>query len=73
MMWRSGLCKRWAVDRQQLIIVLVAAVMVGSFILLVLWPKQRELSALGAVLDHERGLVDQKVSASREGVYSSVT
>lgn len=63
--------KRWAVDRQQLLILLVGAVMVGSFFLFVLWPKQCELTALGAAVAQERGLVNQKVVTSREGVYVS--
>ena len=67
----AGQHKRWAVDRQQLLILLVGAVMVGSFCLFVLWPKQCELTALGVALEQERGLVNQKVVTSREGVYVS--
>ncbi|HUU09169.1 MAG TPA: hypothetical protein VM431_01365 [Phycisphaerae bacterium] len=63
--------QRWAVDRQQLLILLVAAVMLTSFGLLVLWPKQRELTALGHAVDHERDVVSQKVLASHEGMYVS--
>jgi len=69
--WRASQRKCWAVDRQQLLILLVGAVMVGSFFLFVLWPKQRELSALGEEVEQERGRVNQKVLASREGVYVS--
>ena len=43
---RSTNRKRWAVDRQQLLILIVGAVMVSSFVLLVFWPQQRQLSAL---------------------------
>jgi len=64
--------KRLAVDRQQLLILLVAAVMSGSFFLLVLWPKQKELSALMAAVERERPFVKQKVRTSREGVYVTV-
>ena len=67
----TGQRKRWAVDRQQLLVLLVGAVMVGSFFLFVLWPKQCELSALGEAVAQERGLVNQKVVTSREGVYVS--
>jgi len=63
--------KHWAVDRQQLLILLIAAVMLGSFVLLVLWPKQCELSALGSAVTRERDLVSEKVRASREGLYVS--
>lgn len=62
---------RWAMDRQQLVIVLAAAVMVASYLLLVLWPKQRELSILGAAVEQQRGLLGQKVLASSEGMYVS--
>jgi len=68
---RSSSRKRLAVDRQQFLILLVAAVMMTSFVLLVCWPQKRELTALGQVLEHERGLVSQKVLASNEGVYVS--
>jgi len=61
--------RRLAVDRQQLLILLAAAVMTGSFFLFVLWPKQKELSALDSAVTRERGLVKQKVRTSREGVY----
>jgi Tfp pilus assembly protein PilO len=59
------------VDRHQVVILVVGAVMVGSFVLLVLWPRQRELSALGEAVAQERSEVNQKVMASREGVYVS--
>lgn len=68
---RMVMRKRWAVDRQQLLILLAAAVMLASFLLLVLWPKQQELSELGTAVTRERELVSQKVRASREGVYVS--
>lgn len=63
--------KRWAVDRQQLLILLVAAVMLGSFVLLVLWPRQEELSVLGSEVKRQRELVSRKVRVSQEGVYVS--
>jgi len=68
---RTSTRKRWAVDRQQFLILLVAAVMMTSFVLLVCWPQQRELTALGQALEHERDVVSQKVLASNEGVYVS--
>ena len=64
--------RRLAVDRQQLLILLVAAVMAGSFFLLVLWPKQKELSALGAAVERERATIREQVRTSREGVYVGV-
>ncbi len=69
---RPSARKRLAIDRQQLLILLVAAVMSGSFFLLVLWPKQKELSALASAVERERILVKQKVRTSREGVYVTV-
>lgn len=68
---RATLNKRLAVDRQQLLILLIAAVMAGSFFLLVLWPKQRELASLGSEVSRQRDLVHQKVVTSQEGVYVS--
>ncbi|MBE3123308.1 MAG: hypothetical protein IMZ65_00720 [Planctomycetes bacterium] len=68
---RTDIRRRWVVDRQQLLILVVAAVMVGSFLLLVLWPKRRELSALGDAVELERGVVGQKLLASQKGVYVS--
>ena len=70
--YRPSARKRLAVDRQQLLILLVAAVMSGSFFLLVLWPKQKELSVLESAVERERALVKQKVRTSREGVYVTV-
>jgi Tfp pilus assembly protein PilO len=64
--------KRFAVDRQQLVILLVAAVMAGSFFVFVLWPRQEELSALGSAVLQERNRVKQKVMTSHEGVYLTV-
>jgi hypothetical protein len=69
--FRAGQCQRWAVDRQQLLILLVGAVMLASFVLFVLWPKERELSALDEAVEQERGLVSQKVVTSNEGLYVS--
>ncbi|HUU30529.1 MAG TPA: hypothetical protein VMY69_00340 [Phycisphaerae bacterium] len=68
---RSTVRKRWAVDRQQLVILLVAAVMAASFLLLILYPQERELSALRASVTRERELVSQKVLTSRDGLYVS--
>jgi hypothetical protein len=68
---RAGTRKRWAVDRQQFLILLVAAVMMTSFVLLVCWPQKRELAALGLALEYERDLVTRKVLASNEGMYVS--
>jgi Tfp pilus assembly protein PilO len=62
---------RWVVDRQQLLILLLGAVMMGSFFLFVLWPKHCELSALGEAVEQERGVVSQKVATSQEGLYVS--
>lgn len=70
--YRPSARKRLAIDRQQLLILLVAAVMSGSFFLLVLWPKQKELSALASAVERERALVKHKVRTSREGVYVTV-
>jgi Tfp pilus assembly protein PilO len=67
----AGLRKRWAVDHQQLLIVLVSAVMVGSFVLLVFWPKQQQLSDLGSQVSRQRELVNLKVRNSQEGLYVS--
>jgi Tfp pilus assembly protein PilO len=63
--------KRLAIDRQQLLILLIAAVMVGSFCLLVLWPKHCELADLGAVVARERDQVNEKARTSQDGVYVS--
>jgi Tfp pilus assembly protein PilO len=59
------------VDHQQLLIVLVSAVMVGSFVLLVFWPKQQQLSDLGSEVSRQRELVNLKVRTSQEGLYVS--
>ncbi len=68
---RTNLRQRWAVDRQQLVILIVATVMVASFTLLVLWPKRREMYDLGDAVERERDLVGQKMLASQRGVYVS--
>ncbi len=62
---------RWAVDRRQLLILVLASVMLASFALFVLWPKHRRLSALGEAVEQERCLLSQRVTASHEGVYVS--
>jgi Tfp pilus assembly protein PilO len=41
--------------------------MAGSFVMFVLWPKQRELSALGSAVARQRELVEEKVIASQTG------
>lgn len=61
--------KRWAVDRQQLMILLAAAVMLGSFTFFVLVPKHGQLSQLDNAVRQERRLLSQRVSASHEGVF----
>ena len=63
--------RHWAVDRQQLLILLVSAVMVGSFVLLVFWPKQQELSDLDSEVSRQRELVNLKVRTSQDGLYVS--
>jgi len=63
--------RRWAVDRQQVLILMAAAVMLGSFGLFVLWPKHRELASLEGALEQERRLLGRRVAASREGLYVS--
>lgn len=60
---------RLAFDRHQVLILVLGAVMLASFVLLVLWPKQRELSAVGSAVERERDLVEQKVLAARTGQY----
>jgi Tfp pilus assembly protein PilO len=67
----SNLKRRLTIDRQQLLILLIAAVMVGSFCLLVLWPKHCELSDLGTVVARERDMVSEKARASQDGLYVS--
>jgi len=61
--------KRLAVNRQQLLILLVAAVMAGSFCVLVLWPRQEELAVLGSAVARERHMVNRDVMTSQEGMY----
>ncbi len=63
--------RRWALDRQQVLILIAAAVMLGSFGLFVLWPKHRELASLEGALEQERRLLGRHVAASREGLYVS--
>ena len=69
MPYRQVTRRRLAVDRHQLLILLVAAVMIGSFLLLVLRPQQRQLSTLSMAVARERMLVKQKVQTSRKGIY----
>ncbi len=63
--------RRWAVDRQQLLILVVASVMVGSFVLFILWPRHRELANLDHAVRQQRWLLSQRVAASHEGMYVS--
>jgi len=63
--------RRWAVDRQQLLILVVSSVMVGSFVLFILWPKHRELATLDQAVRQERRLLSRRVAASQEGMYVS--
>jgi Tfp pilus assembly protein PilO len=67
----ASIKRRLAVDRQQLLILLMAAVMAGSFCLLVLWPKHCELQTLGAIVDRERSLVSEKMQTRQDGLYVS--
>jgi Tfp pilus assembly protein PilO len=56
-------------DRHQVLILVLGAVMIASFLLLVLWPKQRELSVITSAVQRERELVEQKALAARTGQY----
>jgi Tfp pilus assembly protein PilO len=64
--------RRLAIDRHQVLILAIGAVMAGSFVMFVLWPRQRELSALGSAVERERDLVEQKVIESRTGELMTV-
>jgi hypothetical protein len=59
------------VDRQQLLILVAASVMLASFVLFVLVPRRRELADLDYAVDQARGLLSRRVSVSHEGVYVS--
>jgi len=61
----------WAVDRQQLLILVAASVMVGSFALFILWPKHRELAGLDQAVCRQRRLVSQRMAASQQGMLVS--
>lgn len=63
--------RRWAVDRQQLLILVVASVMVGSFVLFILWPRHRELADLDHAVRQQRWLLSRRVAASHEGMFVS--
>ncbi|MFO8015437.1 MAG: hypothetical protein R6X20_19305 [Phycisphaerae bacterium] len=63
--------RRFAIDRQQLLILLVASVMVGSFALFILWPRHRELADLDHAVSQQRWLLSQRVAASQEGMLVS--
>jgi|WetSurMetagenome_2_1015567.scaffolds.fasta_scaffold90574_3 hypothetical protein len=67
----SAIKRRWAIDRQQLLILLATAVMLTSFCLLVVWPRHCELQDLGWILTHERERVSEKVRMSQDGLYVS--
>jgi Tfp pilus assembly protein PilO len=60
--------RRLAVDRHQLLVLLAAAVMAASFFVLVLWPKQKDLSALGQAVERERATIRDKMRTSRESL-----
>ena len=63
--------RRWAVDRQQLLILVAASVMIGSFALFILWPKHRELAGLDRAVRQQRRLLSQRVTASQQGMLVS--
>jgi len=63
--------RRWAVDRQQLLILVVASVMLGSFVLFILWPRHCELADLDDAVRRQRRLLSQHVAASQEGMLVS--
>jgi hypothetical protein len=63
--------RRFAIDRQQLLILLVASVMVGSFALFILWPRHRELADLDHAVSQQRWLLSRRVAASQEGMFVS--
>jgi len=63
--------RRWAVDRRQLLILVVASVMVGSFALFVLWPEYRELATLDHAVRQWRWLLSQHGATRREGLFVS--
>lgn len=63
--------RRWTIDRQQLLILVVASVMVGSFALFILWPRHQELADLDHAVSQQRWLLTQRVAASQEGMYVS--
>jgi Tfp pilus assembly protein PilO len=65
----SGNRRRWLIDRSQLLVLAVAAVMVGSFSWFVLWPRHEELTALASAVERERQTAAQKVRTSRDGGY----
>ncbi len=61
--------RRLAVNRHQVLILALGAVMLGSFVVFVFRPKQAELSALDRAVQQERELVGRKVLTSRSGEY----
>ncbi len=61
--------RRLTVNRHQVLILALGAVMVGSFVMFVLRPRHHELSRLGTALRQERELVGRKVLTSRTGQY----
>lgn len=63
--------RRWAIDRQQLLILVVASVMVGSFVVFILWPRHQELADLDHAVRQQRWLLSQRVAASHEGMFVS--
>ena len=63
--------RRLALDRQQVLILVIGSVMIVSYFLVMLLPKHQELLALGSAVMRERDSVNQKVRASHEGLYVS--
>jgi hypothetical protein len=63
--------RRFAINRQQLLILVVASVMVGSFVLFILWPKHCELADLDHAVSQQRWLLSQRVAASQKGMFVS--
>ncbi len=58
-----------AIDRHQLLILVLGSIMAGSFVLLVFWPKQRRLHVLGSAVKQERERVERKLMTSQTGLY----
>lgn len=59
---------RSCIERHQVLILALGAVMVASFGLFVIWPKQRTLRVLELAVEREREMVGDKVFASQAGL-----